>query len=916
MKKGLLIIIFSVLAITVTFSQKYRITGIVKATETGETLIGANIVLKSGVGTVSDFDGRFSIEVEAGEYNVSVTYVGFEGQEKKINLNKNMYFEFNLNSRIIDEVSVVADVAIARETPVAFTNVLPAKIEEELAGQDIPMILNSTPGVYATQQGGGDGDARITIRGFSQSNVGVMLDGIPVNDMENGWVYWSNWFGLDQVTRSIQVQRGLGASKLALPSVGGTMNILTKGIEEKKRFDFKQELSSEGKSTSSLAYNSGKLPGNWGVTMAFSHKKGDGWVDETWSNAYFYYGKVEKRLGNHILSFSTYGAPQSHGQRAYKRAIATYDSTYAVDVAGVTKFPWYKPTDGDTIDYVNKGITYNQQWGYLERYKLITTDSMYIPTKDIWLPTAYDTIHANREKIHLKENIYFKPMYSLRDFWSVNDRLYISNILYLSTGKGGGTDMRNSLKDNNLDENGQINFQEFYDANVDILQSANTAYSLTERQAGNYRVLRRNEHFWYGFLSTFNYRQSELLEFSGGIDLRSYKGSHTQEVYDLLGADYAISENQNLTDPIVREGGNVYFSDDEWVRWGGLFGQVEFKTGIYSTFFNVSGAYTGFQKEDYFQLPDSPTRKTDWLWKPSYTFKWGFNYNLTERANVFINTGYLSKVRPSDYIYQGYSAAFRDNTDNEVVKAVELGYTFTASRFAINVNSYYTRWLNRAMNSISTKDGDVDLYMEIPGVDALHMGIETDVIYKILPNLELQGLASIGDWRWTSKVENVSRYNRNTGAFYDYFDFDATGVHISDAAQTQYAASIRYEPVKSLYLMLKGTSFDRYFAQMEPTTLTGTGNAIDADGNPRDSWEAPKYTLFDLHAGYTWNFESNQRITFTFSLLNIFDALYITDAQNNDGYIYSKPTNNFDANSASVFFGMGRRFSTSIKLSF
>jgi hypothetical protein len=916
MKKALFIFLFTLLANTITYSQTYRLSGTVKAIETGETLIGANIVLKPGVGTVTDFDGRFSIEIAAGTYNVSVTYVGFEGKEQKINLNKDRIVEFNLSSIMIDEISVVADVAIARETPVAFTNVLPAKIEEELAGQDIPMILNSTPGVYATQQGGGDGDARITIRGFSQTNVAVMLDGIPVNDMENGWVYWSNWFGLNQVTRTIQVQRGLGASKLALPSVGGTMNILTKGIEQKRRFEFKQELSSEGKSTQSLAYNSGKLPGDWGVTMAFSRKQGDGWVDETWSDAYFYYGKIEKRLGDHIVSFSTYGAPQSHGQRAYKRAIATYDSTYAVDVAGVTKFPSYLPTGGDTVLYVDKGITYNQQWGYLERFRLITTDSMYIPNKDIWLPTAYDTVHANREKVHLKENIYYKPMYSLRDFWTVNDKLYISNILYLSTGRGGGTDVRNSLKDNNLNENGQINWQEIYNANVDILQSGDAAYSLTERKAGNYRVLRRNEHFWYGLLSTFNYKKSDLLEFSGGIDLRSYKGSHQQEVYDLMGADYAITENENVENKMVREGGNIFYKDDEWVRWGGLFGQVEFNTGIYSTFLNISGAYTGFQKEDYFKLPGDSLRKTDWLWKPSYTLKWGFNYNLTERANVFINTGYLSKARPSDYIYQGYNASFRENTDNEIVQAVELGYTFTSRKFAINLNSYYTRWLNRAMNSISTKDGDVDLYMEVPGIDALHKGIEMDFIYKIHPQLEFQGLVSIGDWRWTSEVKDVPRYNRNTGVFYDYFDFDATGVHVSDAAQTQYAASIRYEPTKSLYLMLKTTAFDRYYAQMEPTSLTGTGNAIDEDGNPRDSWKAPNYTLFDFHTGYTWQFDSNQRITFTFSMLNLLDELYITDAQNNDRYIYSTSPNNFDANSASVYFGMGRRFMAAVKFSF
>ena len=92
-------------------------------------------------------------------------------------------------------MEVVADVARTRETPVASTSIAPKKIEEQLASQDIPLLLNKTPGVYATQQGGGDGDSRINIRGFNQRNVAVMVDGIPVNDMENGWVYWSNWFG-------------------------------------------------------------------------------------------------------------------------------------------------------------------------------------------------------------------------------------------------------------------------------------------------------------------------------------------------------------------------------------------------------------------------------------------------------------------------------------------------------------------------------------------------------------------------------------------------------------------------------------------------------------------------------------------------------------------------------------------------
>ena len=54
-----------------------------------------------------------------------------------------------------------------------------------------------------------------------------MINGVPQNDMENGWVYWSNWDGVGDATSSIQVQRGLSAVNLATPSIGGTMNIIT-----------------------------------------------------------------------------------------------------------------------------------------------------------------------------------------------------------------------------------------------------------------------------------------------------------------------------------------------------------------------------------------------------------------------------------------------------------------------------------------------------------------------------------------------------------------------------------------------------------------------------------------------------------------------------------------------------------------
>ena len=194
-------------------------------------LEGANVVLGgTDLGDTANEAGAYSmLSVPAGTYDLTASFIGYEPITKSI-----VVGEEDVMTHFILEVSVVAlsDVEVlasraSDKTPVAFTNVSKEEMEVRLGSQDIPMILNTTPSVYATQQGGGAGDARINIRGFNQRNIAVMINGVPQNDMENGWVYWSNWDGVGDTAASIQVQRGLSAVNLATPSIGGTMNIIT-----------------------------------------------------------------------------------------------------------------------------------------------------------------------------------------------------------------------------------------------------------------------------------------------------------------------------------------------------------------------------------------------------------------------------------------------------------------------------------------------------------------------------------------------------------------------------------------------------------------------------------------------------------------------------------------------------------------
>ena len=166
-------------------------------------LVGANVVIQgTNLGTVSDDDGFYSIDVPAGDYNVIASFIGYSSVTNLVTVDSSdVIADFTL---VIDAIAMTALEVLASRadetTPVAYTNVSKEEMEVRLGSQDIPMILNTTPSVYATQQGGGAGDARINVRGFNQRNVAVMINGVPQNDMENGWVYWSNWDGVGAVS--------------------------------------------------------------------------------------------------------------------------------------------------------------------------------------------------------------------------------------------------------------------------------------------------------------------------------------------------------------------------------------------------------------------------------------------------------------------------------------------------------------------------------------------------------------------------------------------------------------------------------------------------------------------------------------------------------------------------------------------
>ena len=378
----------------------------------------------------------------------------------------------------------------------------------------------------------------------------------------------------------------------------------------------------------------------------------------------------------------------------------------------------------------------------------------------------------------------------------------------------------------------------------------------------------KNEHMWYGLLSTFDYKINDNITFAGGLDLRYYDGRHYREVYDLLGGAY-YSEALNTGNYNAPNKDTLYvgdkfdFHNDGIVRWAGGFAQVEYKKNRLSAFANVTGALSDYKRIDYFLpkdvvLPDTTFVQavsyepavigngiltTDTLFYngqaytinspeseytsvsgkvfPGTTFKAGANYNINTKHNVFVNFGFLTKAPLFNNTFNNNNEEYSFVT-NELITAFEAGYGIKSPKFASNLNLYYTIWNNRPVTKTCEVDGD-PFPCSISGLDALHRGVELDFAYKILDNLKWEGLISFADWIWNSEaVIQVADIGIDASE-----QFDATGVHVGDAAQVQLASSIRYEPIKGLFVKPQNYLF---LARTMLTLIPKTSKVITKDG--------------------------------------------------------------------------------------
>ena len=371
----------------------------------------------------------------------------------------------------LQEVAVRANFADEHETALSLTTLSPQHIRLYATRPNYVEMMQGVPGVYATSSTGTYGDGTLNMRGFKQDNIAILLNGIPIQGLTSGSMYWSNWMGLADATYAVQIQKGMGHSMLADCAMGGMVNIITRTSQWTPSASFGISTTDTGLTKGTLNYSTGRMRNGWSVDAVLAYTKGHGKVECSDVETMSYMLTVSKLIGAHnTVIFNAIGSPEEHDQRNTE---LTMEEVYTY------------------------GRNYSKNWGMLRG-----------------------------KPYSIARNHYVKPYFTLQHILD-GERFEMKNSLYLAIADGGGRSTYGQRGAQSIishqTADGHIDFDAVIRENEEAGASQNI---MIDYLSG---------HTQSGALATASYRLTPEWKLNGGVHYQYYDTWSKMRVLDLLG---------------------------------------------------------------------------------------------------------------------------------------------------------------------------------------------------------------------------------------------------------------------------------------------------------------------------------------------------------------------------------------------
>ncbi|MBK9418058.1 MAG: TonB-dependent receptor plug domain-containing protein [Flavobacteriales bacterium] len=732
-------------------------------------------------------------------------------------------------------------------------------LDSELGSQDISGILQSSRDVFTNTAGFTFGQARFRIRGFDSENMLVSINGVLMNDLETGWASWSNWAGLNDITRWNQVRAGVNPSRYNFGGIGGytEMNVQPSALRKGLRVSY-ASTNRAYRNRIMATYNTGMQKNGWAFSISGSKRWAEeGYVDGTSFNAYAYFVGAEKKFNEqHSVSLSAFGAPIIQGRQglAIQEAFDLVGSNY-----------------------------YNPNWGYQDGEK--RNARMSFDHKPMIMATH---VYTPKAKAKLTSSLFYTfgrdGLTNLNWFDAKDPRPDYYRYLpsyFTEQNPSIATEFTNAWQ---TDENArQIDWDQLYFANsknLFSLDNANGSGSTLTGLRSKYIVEeQRADPTRIGINSVYTIELEDGSHFTLGGSFHKQKTHYFKTVEDLLGGEFWVDIDQfadrDFNDPnisqndlstpnrVVREGDLFGYDYDIHTRMVNVFSQYERKFEKVDVYAGMDLSQTSFWRDSRFQngrFPDNSAGESDKENFFHFGVKGGATYKLTGRQFISANAAFVTRPPSSRTAF--VSPRTRHTTvpglTNENAYSGDISYIVRSPRIKGRATLYYARISDQIWSRSFYHDEYLTLVNYVmTGVDQVHQGVELGVEGNITSTWQASAVLGLGDYRYASRpVANITRDNST-----EVFASDRTvfweNYKVGGMPQTAASLGLRYNSPKFWFAGVNANYFDDIYLDPNPDrrTVEALGNFVDTDPQWDDLLTQTKLDAnmtVDLFAGKSW----------------------------------------------------------------
>lgn len=719
---------------------------------------------------------------------------------------------------------------------------------------------------------------RFRIRGYDNDMFSTFMNGIPMDNLDNGFTPFGLWGGLNDVMRNRDASWGLKTNTYTFGDIGGNTSIDSRASKQRAQTSFSYAASNRNYNNRlMITHSTGMSKKGWAFSFSGSRRWADeGYVPGTYYNGWGYFLAADKRISqNHLLSLAVFGAPTENGRQGAS-------VKEMLDLAGTH---YYNPNWG----YQN-GKKRNASVGRTHQPVAILTHDFRI-NNHTTLTTAVGYSIGDRSITALDwynaadpRPDYYRYLPSYTTTWASTPDPVQGQMLY-------------DLMKNDINTR-QINWQRLYDANRSSFENINDANGIV----GN-TVSGRRSHYIieeriinttrFNANSVINTKFGSHIDFTGGASFQQQNNHYYKKVDDLLGGEFYVNVNQfaerdfpadnisnqyDLDHPnrILKVGDKFGYDYNINISKVAAWAQGVFKYNKVDFFLAGNVSQTAFYRKGNTRVGLFPNNSLGKGTENSFfdfAVKGGVTYKIDGRNYVFANGAYLTRAPYFENVYISPRTrnSQQDNVESETIQTVEAGYVMNAPNLKIRLSGYYTRF----MDGLDVMSFYHDAYQNfvnyaINGIDKLHFGGEFGVEAKITPTLTLNAAAALGRYYYDSKQNAVVTVDNSASVLGKQIIY-AENFRVPSTPMEAYSLGLSYRSPKFWFVSLTGNYFDESYLSMNP--LRRTWDALQyvapksAEYNEifnQTKFDA-QYTI-DFFGGYSWklpkDFEINKRNTF------------------------------------------------------